>query len=163
MPVVKVRAFLSDAVQTVDGKLYILGAGWNRLAAGGFPARHDRLGIALHLTVGPGDDGEHNVEVTLAGPNEKLVPLFTDANGAEQFSIYASFQARSPEDGFGEVAVPMALNLDGLAFPGPGTYAVSIRVDGVEAERLSFRVDVAGETEGGPGTTGGRGAQAGYL
>jgi Family of unknown function (DUF6941) len=167
MPVVKVRAFLSDAVQTVDGKLYILGAGWNRLAAGGFPARHDRLGVALHLTVGPGDDGEHNVEVTIVGPNETLLPLFTDANGAEQVSIHASFQAQSPEDGFGEVAVPMALNLDGLAFPGPGTYAVSVRVDGAEAERLSFRVDPAGEEGAGagaiPGTSGGRGAEAGYL
>jgi Family of unknown function (DUF6941) len=168
MPDVKVRSLLSDAVQTVDGKLYILGAGWNRLAAGGFPARHDRLGLAVHLTVEPGDEGEHNVEVTLLGPNEQPLPLFTDPNGAEQFSIHASFQTQMPDDGFGEVAVPLALNLDGLAFPGPGTYAVSIRVDGTEAERLPFRVDQAGDGEdpastGRPGTSGTRGGEAGYL
>jgi hypothetical protein len=167
MPAVKIRAFLADAVQTVDGKLYILGAGWNRLAAGGFPARHDRLGVAIHLTVEPGDAGEHNVEMTLQGPNEQPLPLFTDPNGAEQFSIHATFQAQMPGDGFEEVAVPLALNLDGLSFPGPGTYAVSIRVDGVESERLAFRVDRASDgagAAGGPtGTTGGRSDEAGYL
>jgi hypothetical protein len=125
----KVRAFLADSVQSVDGKLYVLGAGWNRLAAGGFPARHDRVGIGVLLT------------------------------------INATFQTGPPGDGFADVSVPFALNIDGIVFPAPGTYAVSIRVDGEPHEQLTFRVDLAGsEPDAESGTSSGRGSgEAGYL
>ena len=164
----KVRAFLSDSVQSVEGKLYVLGAGWNRLAAAGFPARHDRVGIGLLLTLEDGEAGEHNLEVSLLDPSEQPMALFVDPSGAEQFALHASFQTQAPADGFADVAVPMALNLDGIAFPAAGTYAFSVRVDGNELERLPFRVDqVSGQAPGentSAGTTTARGAtEPGYL
>ncbi len=164
----KVRAFLSDSVQSVEGKLYALGAGWNRLAAGGFPARHDRVGIGLLLTLEGGEAGEHNLELSLLDPREQPMALFVDSSGAEQFALHATFQTQSPADGFADVAVPMALNLDGIAFPQAGTYAFSVRVNGKEMERLPFRVDQASggpETDGASGaTTTARGAtEPGYL
>jgi hypothetical protein len=163
----KVRAFLADSVQSVEGKLYVLGAGWNRLAAGGFPARHDRVGIGVLLTIEDGKSAEHNVELSLLDEREQPVALFTDPAGTEQFAINASFQTDAPADGFGDVCVPFALNIDGIVFPAPGTYAVTIRVDGQDQERLPFRVDLAGGASGADGnpggTTTGRAGDAGYL
>jgi hypothetical protein len=161
----KVRAFLADSVQSVDGKLYVLGAGWNRLAAAGFPARHDRVGIGVLLTIDDGRASEHNVELSLLDEKEQPVALFTDASGVEQFAINATFQTGPPGDGFADVSVPFALNIDGIVFPAPGTYAVAIRVDGEPHELLAFRVDLAGETaDAESGTSSGRGAgAAGYL
>jgi hypothetical protein len=167
MPVVKVRALLCDSVQSVEGKLYVLGAGWNRLAAGGFPARHDRVGIGVLITIEDGDRGEHNLELSLLDPHDQPMVLFVDPSGAEQFAIHATFEAQPPADGFGEVAVPLAVNLDGLSFPEAGAFAFSFRVDGTERERLAFRVDqVADGPDAVPteGTTTARGAaEAGYL
>ena len=93
----KVRAFLADSVQSVDGKLYVLGAGWNRLAAGGFPARHDRVGIGVLLTIDDGRASEHNVELSMLDEREQPVALFTDPSGTEQFAITATFQTEAVE------------------------------------------------------------------
>lgn len=159
----KVRAFLADSVQSVDGKLYVLGAGWNRLTAGGFPAHHDRVGIGVLLTVETGEAGEHNLEVSLLNEKDLPVALFADPSGNEQFALNATFQTQEPDDELGDVQVPLALNLNGLTFPTPGTYAFSFRVNGAEAERLPFRVSpaVAGAAgdPGPPGTS----TAPGYL
>jgi hypothetical protein len=162
-----VRAFLADSVQSVDGKLYMLGAGWNRLTAGGFPARHDRVGIGVLITVDAGEGGEHSFELSLLDGKELPLPLFADQSGAEHFALNASFHAQAPDAGLGEVQVPLALNLDGIAFPTPGTYTFSFRLDGAEAERLPFRVDLAAigvAGDAGPGTSTARGTtEPGYL
>ena len=162
----KVRAVLADSVQSVEGKLYVLGAGWNRLATGGFPARHDRVGIGVIMTVEGGDAGEHNLELSLEDPGAMPMTLFTDPTGTEQVAINATFHTQVPPDGFGDVVVPLALNIDGITFPEAGTYAFAIRVDGTETERLRFRVDLA--TKGGDGgmpatTTARAPTEAGYL
>jgi hypothetical protein len=166
---VNVRAFLADSVQSVEGKLYVLGAGWNRLAAGGFPARHDRVGIGVIVTLESSDSGEHNLELVLLDPHDRPSPLFVDPSGAQQFAVHATFQTQGtpPPESVG-MAVPLALNLDGLSFQEPGTYAFAISVDGTEVDRLAFRVDLvvdAGpDPVGPPATTTGRGsADAGYL
>lgn len=43
--------------------------------------------------------------------------------------------------------MPLALNLDGLVFREPGTYAFELRIDEGEPERLAFKVDLAVERE----------------
>lgn len=164
----KVRAFLADSVQAADGKLYVLGAGWNRLAAGGFPARHDRVGIGVIVTLEGGDAGEHHLELSLLDARLRPVALFVDPDGTQQFALHASFQTQGVPGGPVGMAVPMALNLDGLTFPEPGTYAFSLGVDGAETERMPFQVDLAdgGEQETGApsGTSTARGGgDAGYL
>jgi hypothetical protein len=166
---VNIRAFLADSVQSVEGKLYVLGAGWNRLAAGGFPARHDRVGIGVIVTLESADAGEHNLELTLLDPHDRPSPLFVDPSGSQQFAVHASFQTQGPlpPEPVG-LAVPLALNLDGLSFPEPGTYAFAISVDGSEVDRLAFRVDLVADAEpdsaSPPATTTGPSAtDAGYL
>ena len=159
----KVRAFLSDSVQSAEGKLYVLGAGWNRLTAGGFPARHDRVGIGILVTLEAGDEGEHNLELALLDQNGLPLTLFVDATGTQQFAINATFETQASSDGFADVVVPLALNINGLAFPAPGTYVFSIRIGGDEREHLPFRVDLATGEQ--PATTSvvSDGGGAGYL
>jgi len=161
---VKVRAFLADSVQSAEGKLFALGAGWNRLTAGGFPARHDRVGIGILVTVESGDEGEHNLELTLLDQNGLPVTLFVDAAGTQQFSINATFETQPSPDGFADVVVPLALNINGIAFPAPGTYAFSIRIGGDEREHLPFRVDLtSGDQAPATSVVADGGGGAGYL
>ena len=160
----KVRAFLADSVQSSEGKLFALGAGWNRLTAGGFPARHDRVGIGILVTVEAGDEGEHDLELTLLDQNGLPITLFVDATGTQQFAINATFETQASTDGFADVVVPLALNINGLAFPAPGTYAFSIRIGGDEREHLPFRVDLASGDQAPASTSFATdGGGAGYL
>jgi len=160
----KARGFLADAVQGAEGKLSALGAGWNHLSTPGFPARHDRIGLGLVLTFEASEAGQHNVELQLAGPKGLPTVLFVGPGGTEQFAINAMIEVQAPQGGFTEVSVPVAINLDGLTFPEAGAYAFEIRVDGKDAERLAFGVDLATATEGAQGLTSTRPpTDAGYL
>jgi hypothetical protein len=161
----KARGFLADAVQGAEGKLSALGAGWNHLGAPGFPARHDRIGIGLILTFEIAEAGQHNVEIQLLGPNDLPTLLGAGPGGAEQYAITAMLEVGRPQDGSAEVSIPMAINLDGLMFSEPGSYAFAIRVDGQDAERLNFAVGLSGQDDAAQGgTSSGRPAgDAGYL
>ena len=44
MPRIQVDGFLADSVVRAEGKLYVQGAGWNRITASLFPVVHDRIG-----------------------------------------------------------------------------------------------------------------------
>ena len=138
----KVRAFLADGVQAVDGKLYVLGAGWNRLAMRSFPTRHDRIGIGALIVLEDGDAGRHSLTLRLLDPNGAAATLATDPKGSARQAVHIGFGANEPTDGFDETIVPLALNLDGLVFKEPGTYVFEVRVDETQPERLSFKVDL---------------------
>ncbi|MDH4113283.1 MAG: hypothetical protein OEV60_11500 [Actinomycetota bacterium] len=164
----RVRAFLADGVQAVEGKLYVLGAGWNRLATRRFPARHDRVGIGALIVLGDGEEGRHSLTLRLLDPNGAAAVLATDAGGTAQHAIRLGFGASEQTDGFDETIVPFALNLDGLVFSEPGTYSFELRVDEQEPEWLPFKVDlVSEEADGVPpdgGATSARtAADPGYL
>lgn len=164
----KIRAFLADGVQAVEGKLYVLGAGWNRLATRRFPTRHDRIGIGALIVLEAGDAGRHALDLRLLDPNGEPAALATDADGQAKQAIRIGFGANEATDGLDETIVPLALNLDGLVFREPGTYAFELRIDEGNAERLAFKVDLAVEREDGRlpegGSTSLRAAtEAGYL
>jgi hypothetical protein len=90
--------------------------------------------------------------------------LFVGPGGNEQFAINAMIEVQAPSSGFTEVSVPVAINLDGLTFPEAGAYAFEIRVDGNDAERLAFGVDLTTGTEAPQGLTSSRPpTDAGYL
>jgi hypothetical protein len=47
----EVDAFLADAAESVNGKIYAIGIGWNTIFAQTFPATHPRiaLGVTVHV------------------------------------------------------------------------------------------------------------------
>ena len=132
----ELEAFLADSVQAAGGKLSALGMGWSTIATGAFPARHDRLGIGVIVRLGQGEAGNHRLDVKLLEPDGRERPLGRGPDGSEVGALNAPFDVQ----GDGERTATFALNLDGLVFDREGTYTIVLGLDGLEAKRLSFRV-----------------------
>jgi uncharacterized protein DUF6941 len=157
MSEVVVDGFLADSVTAVDGKLYALGMGWNRIFVQAFPARHDRVGVGLLFHLGSASSTrEHRFAVRVETPEGGTVTLGTGPGGPID-QIEGGFTAASD----GDVTVPFAMQLDGLPLATPGRYAVVIALDGDDVKRLAFEVTSRGpaKTESEPPATG----TAGYL
>jgi hypothetical protein len=155
---IELDAFLADSVASVQGKLYALGAGWNRIAVALFPARHDRVGIGLLFRVRAGSPAEpRRFELRLIGPAGEELTLGSGSEGPVN-RIGGEFTAGGAE----EQIVPIALNLNGLALPAPGAYGVVISMQGEDVKTLAFSVQTlaAQPRHDPPPTTTGT---AGYL
>lgn len=139
----QVDAFLADAVESAEGKLFALGVGWNALAVPGFPATHPRISIGIVVHVEAAEAGEHRLTLAFCGPDDEPRPFGTGPDGTDQRELIAGFSA-GPAPGHPEANVAMALNLDGLTFTAPGDHTFVIGVDGIERRRLRFRVDQVG-------------------
>ena len=64
---------LADTVEAVNGKLYMMGGGWNQLTIPQFPAPI-RLGIALGLLVPSDNAGQkHQLQLTISDLDKRLV------------------------------------------------------------------------------------------
>ena len=136
----EVDAFLADSVQAAGGKLHGLGIGWRVLRAGGFPVRHDRIGIGIIVRTPPDAAGAHRLSLTLEGPGGNVVPFGTDPSGNPRATLDAPFTTPA-----GDGSATLALNLDGLVFQTEGSYEFVLSVDGREQTRLPFRVQTAPE------------------
>jgi hypothetical protein len=155
---IELDAFLADSVASVQGKLYALGAGWNRIAVPLFPARHDRVGIGLLVRIPAGSAVEvRRFELRLLGPSGQDLSLGAGPDGPVQ-RIGGEFTTGGDE----EQIVPIALNLNGLPLPGPGDYRVVISMQGDDVKTLPFTVQAlaAQPRQEPPATTTGT---AGYL
>jgi hypothetical protein len=153
---IELDGFLADSVVGVQGKLYVLGAGWNRITAALFPARHDRVAIGLLVRLPAGAERRgRRFELRVVGPGEEALPLGSGPEGPVS-SIPGEFTA----GGSDEQVVPRALNLNGLGLPRPGDYRIEISVEGRLAKALPFRVPALADrpTTHEPGT-----GTAGYL
>ncbi len=123
-------ALLADAA-TIDGsgKLNVLGV-FDRIGTSSFPARHPRMSLVLRLAAGLNETGRHDVGIRLTGPDgSELVRLDGEMN-----------LAPGPASAAGMIRVPHVLNLDGLVFPKPGSYAFDVEVDGVHHVSLPLTV-----------------------
>jgi hypothetical protein len=148
--------FLADSVVGVQGKLYVLGAGWNRITAALFPARHDRVGIGLLFRIPAGTkQRSRRFELRVIGPEGEPLVLGSAAEGPVN-TIAGEFTAGGPE----EQVIPLALNLNGLGLPKPGAYRIEISLDERMLKTLPFHVQPLAERPSGqePGT-----GTAGYL
>lgn len=128
---------MADAVQAADGKLYILGGGWDTLYVGELPARHPALAIGLRVRI-PSSHGERPVRVTVD---------LHDADGRSLFpggALLHEFTSGRPgglPDG-SDVGVVRALTFQNLAFEREGAYSFVVSIDDHLADRLSFTVRV---------------------
>jgi len=161
---IELDAFLADSVTSVQGKLYALGAGWNRIGVAQFPARHDRIGIGLLFRVPGGSPVEaRRFEIRLVGPPGQDLVLGAGPDGPIN-RIGGEFTAGGAQ----EQIVPIALNLNGLALPGPGDYRFVVQVQGEDARALPFTVQSLPDAGGGRQTPDAREdppatSTAGYL
>lgn len=77
----EITAFLSDSVETVNGKIYALGAGWNVITTVTLPAIHSRLGLGILIRVPYTATNEtHRLEISLMDSDGMQIPLADDPN-----------------------------------------------------------------------------------
>jgi hypothetical protein len=133
-------------VTSVDGKLYALGAGWDRIFVGSFPTRHDRIGVGLlfHLRASS-SPRERRFSVRIETPSNAPATLAAGAD-APVTAVEGAFSTGGGED----VTVPFALQLDGLPLEAPGRYAVVVTLDGVDVKTLAFGVALRGDADATP-------------
>jgi hypothetical protein len=145
------KVVLCDFAEVSGGKLFISGAGLALLASG-TPAAPFRVNVTLAVLglITPGDtDVQHKMTIELVhqGTSMENRVMLTDevpegSDPADRGMIVAYFVApRSPEmlpnD---EWSMPMAIPLFGLGLPEIGAYYFSVRIDGREMDRSTFRV-----------------------
>jgi hypothetical protein len=149
---ITVDGFLADSVAGPgDGKIYVLGGGWNILHTQSLPTRHPRLGLAVLVTVPYllATNEAHRLEIHLEDADRVAMPLGDAPPDAatpdgKLRRLTAEFAVGRPvgvEPG-DEQVVGVAINLDGLVFERAGSYSFVIAVDGQEAKRLRFRVNL---------------------
>jgi hypothetical protein len=121
--------FLADRAEVVNGKLYAMGAAWERIGVTDF-AQPLTISFALGVLV-PWNaaNRQHTVALTIR-----------DADGqALDFRVEASFMPGQPPNLNGETQrVLLAVPIAGVRLPGPGDYVLSATVDGLDAKAVRF-------------------------
>lgn len=147
-----VDAFLADSVASPgDGKVYIQGGGWTMITTQNLPTRHSRIGLTALIKVPYllANNEPHNFSVHLEDADNNVLPLGDAPAGTPTADgklrrIGADFAVGRPvgiEAGDDQMVV-IAINLDGLIFDRAGTHSFVIQIDGEEAKRLRFRVNL---------------------
>jgi hypothetical protein len=127
-------ALLADAVQASQGKLFVLGGGWDVLTVRSLPARHPSMGIGLRVRVPWGWRGEQvQLEVELQDE---------DGGSVLPGTLKAPVPVRRPEhlpEGQ-DLTVVRALTFTNVVFRNEGAYSFVISIDGDVKDRLRFMV-----------------------
>jgi hypothetical protein len=130
-------AVLADAVVArPDGKLDILGAGFDTVFAAGLPAKHPRLVLAVRVLL-----SRHEAE----NPHS-LVVVIQEADGAELARARATLpplpdEARAQIPAGRQIGVGMVLNFEDVVFSEHGTHQIVVQWDGNEP-RPPLRLNV---------------------
>lgn len=144
------KVLLCDFAEVSGGKLFISGAGIGVLASGTpTPPFRTSVSLAILVMLDVGDtDTPHKMTIELVysnGGNETRVILNDElppgAEASDRGMIIAQFMVpRNPQmSAEDELTLPMAIPLFGLPLPQLGLYYFSVRVDGREMDRATFR------------------------
>jgi hypothetical protein len=128
---------LADAAAAVEGKHYIHGAGWGAIGSVSFPLTQPQIAVALRLRIPWHETNQqHRIEVDVVDADERsILPV---PPGPLQGTIAAG-RPVNLHDGMDQT-VPLVINLQGITFRAPGTYAVKLGIDGMDTARSSFQV-----------------------
>ncbi|HEX5288296.1 MAG TPA: hypothetical protein VFX25_05465 [Streptosporangiaceae bacterium] len=107
-------AMLADGAQFVNGKLYILGGQWDRLAASQFPVRHPSMAVVVVLKVeyneAPGDIELH-IDLMMDGK-----PMGPQARARLSVGHAPGLKHGAPQ------FAPIAVTFNNVEFDKPGRY-----------------------------------------
>ncbi|MCB0828788.1 MAG: hypothetical protein KDB62_08285 [Solirubrobacterales bacterium] len=133
MAPVTATAILCDSAQTADGKLYLMGGGWTRLAAN--TAANMALGIIVHV---PFDMSNRQLPLVAELLDDDGRPVEIEGNRVRaegQFELGRPAGLKQGE----QMSTPFAMNFRGLNLP-PGGYVFEISIQDEPAARCPFRV-----------------------
>lgn len=129
---------LADAATVADGKFYIHGAAWDNIVTVAFPVVQPALTIPVLLRV-PWNDANNVAQM--------LEVDVVDADGASILPTPPGplrgpiTVGRPPQIAPGDdLLIPLVFTLAGIRFEQPGTYVITMRVDGVETKRYPFHL-----------------------
>jgi len=128
---VKATLLLADAAQVADGKLFVLGAGWQWTGPG--PVS---MAVAVLIEV-PWDQTNvrHRWELDLVDADGAPVRVPT-ANGSEPVVARGEFEVGRPPGSVpgASLPVPVAVNFAGLSLPPAQRFSWLLRIDGATSE-----------------------------
>ena len=124
---------LADAAMAVQGKHYLLGAGWDTVFAPSFPASYPSFGVALRVrATGSEERRAYDLEVDVV-----------DATGRSILPVPPGPLRSAVDVRQADRLICMAFTLIGIAFPSSGTYAVVARLEGGVEFSTPFTVEAA--------------------
>lgn len=130
---------LCDSAEAVNGKLYILGAGWSQLLMPDFPTN---MALAIKIAV-PWDQANerHRVVVMLNDADGNPVELPGPEGNPVAVRNEAEFETGRPPGLMPgtELDAPLVFNFQGIPLPA-GAYVWVLEVDGHPMARTPFRV-----------------------
>lgn len=120
---------LADRAEAVNGKLYAMGAAWDRIGVADF-AKPIAVSIAIAVLV----------PWSATNRNHVVVLTIRDADGAPiDFRVEASFVAGRPAALVGETQrILLAIPVANVVLPHPGGYVLAAEIDGVEMKVVRF-------------------------
>jgi hypothetical protein len=157
------KVLMCDFAEVSGGKLFITGAGIS-LVASNSPQSPYQVNVCLAILVSipwTETDTQHMMTIELvseaAGAQQRVIlsdQLPEGADPADRGMILVAFSAtRSPNMVPGdETTMPLSIPMLGLALPDFGPYFFSVRIDGREMDRASFRLVPLQEVPRGAGT-----------
>ncbi|MDH3225766.1 MAG: hypothetical protein OEM67_01585 [Thermoleophilia bacterium] len=125
-------ALLCDAVSIREGLLHILGGGITRIWVEQFPAAINAT-LALRVLIGSDEaESPQGINLLVQGPD-----------GEELGSFNLDFGVNAPEgaDAAGEVPIPLAIPMQQVQLPAPGSYSIEVKVGDTIAR--SVRLEAA--------------------
>jgi hypothetical protein len=124
---------LADQVEALNGKLYMMGGGWEKLTVLDFTAPVP-LGIAVSIVVPwNASNQQHTVELSVQTADAETL-----ANVTGQFSVGRSAEVEQGASQRSMVALKLPVIL-----PEPGRYVVAARINEGEETRVTFRAIAA--------------------
>jgi hypothetical protein len=133
-------AFLADfALAHPDGKIYVLGGGFDTIYASVLPARHPHLSLVMNFEFAPNETGRtYAIEIR---PQDS-----TGAPFLQVTTIEASPQ-RNLQGPTSPVTFQSVLNFQGVQLRTAGEHTFSIVVDGQELASVPLRVTKIAATD----------------
>lgn len=142
---IRITAMLADSAEAVNGKLYLLGGGWDTLAVTTLPTVQSRVAVAVLVHTGWNDTDEpHEVTLHLETEDGVRIPLARNPADpsrpidtlATRLTTHRSPLIRPGDD----QTVPLTFTVNDLLLERAGGFSWVIGVDGEPAERLPMRV-----------------------
>jgi hypothetical protein len=128
---------LADGAMAVQGKHFLLGAGWDSIFAAGFPLSYPSIGVAVRLRGARGAVAhQHALAIDVVDEDDRSI--LPNPPGPLQATV-GTEQPPEPAPGR-DFVLCVAFTLAGVTFPRPGPYAVVVRLDGEPAAQSPFMV-----------------------
>jgi hypothetical protein len=126
---------IADAVEAANGKLYMLGGGWDQRAAPAYPAPC-QMGIAIGLSV-PWDETNQNHSISISIRDADGTPVIPTIQGQVEVGRPPGLRL-----GINQRAM-MAINA-GFALPRPARYELCVALPNGVERCVAFEAVLAG-------------------